>query len=188
MCEDNVCHIAGLEIELSARGYGLLLQMVPTIEDELATITKWRNARRVDGPVMVELRFDDPRVELGLKPGALPMVVVGDPRQATDERGNRRRRGDPRGHRPSRRPGPPADRTRRGIGNLAHTGIRDAAFEGEMRSRGMDPVLVRTDFTPGEGADRTRSLLDRGLASSERGGLSCGNQMATFDADSTVSS
>ena len=76
--------LAGIEIELSTRSYGLLLQVVPTSAAELGTLTKWRNTHRVDGVILVDLALDDPRVVLFAKPRALPVVVVGDPSLAGD--------------------------------------------------------------------------------------------------------
>lgn len=152
---------AGIEVELATRSYGLLLQMAGSIDDELVTVKKWRNARRVDGLVMVDVRVDDPRIALAREAGALPTVVVGAPSVAeglmsvgTDDAAGVREAVAhlaALGHRRiARISGPP---------DLAHTRIRDEAFESEVRAAGGAPALRRTDFSPQEGAAATVELL-----------------------------
>ena len=46
-----------------------------------------------------------------------------------------------------------------GLGLLAHTHIRDDAFLADMSARGLEPVMLRTDYTPSEGARVTREAL-----------------------------
>lgn len=155
--------LAGLEAELSKRSYGLLLQVVPTQTDEIATLGKWRSTSRVDGILLVDLTLDDPRIPLLAKPGALPAVVVGDPSVAgplacvwTDDATSMRsaiRHLSGFGHRRIARVS--------GIETLAHTSIRDHAFVGEMRNLGLHPEVVGTDYTPVSGAATTRALLSR---------------------------
>lgn len=153
--------LAGLESELSARSVGLLLQVVQTSEQELATLEKWRKTRQVDGVLLVDLTLDDPRVELCSRPGALPAVVVGDPSVAngltsvwTDDATSMR---DAVNHL--------VDLGHRrivhvsGLAPLAHTRIRNDAFDAAMRERGLTPVVLRTDYTMGAGADATRAAL-----------------------------
>lgn len=152
---------AGIESELSLRNHGLLLQVVPDIRSELETLRGWRNARRVDGVILVDVRVDDPRIAyLAMTPG-LPTVVVGDPSVAgplssvwTDDASGAReavRHLVGLGHRRIARVS--------GLQELAHTRIRDEAFLDEMRAHGGDPVLVHTDYTPAQGAEVTRDLL-----------------------------
>ena len=62
--------LAGLESELSPRGYGLLLQVVPTKEDQLATIEKWSRSRAVNGLLVVDVEIDDPRIAVLSRPGS----------------------------------------------------------------------------------------------------------------------
>src|SRR5690606_11348581 len=69
---------AGLEVELSKRGYSLLLQVVGTPDDALDTLRKWHRTRRVDGVVLTDLTTGDPRAAFARDAG-LPAVVVGDP-------------------------------------------------------------------------------------------------------------
>ncbi len=152
---------AGLEIELSKRGYGLLLQIAPTLQDEIATLRKWRSTRRVDGVILTDLTLDDPRVELAIGPGALPAVVVGDPSVArgltsvwTDDATSMRealRHLAGLGHRRIARVS--------GLGEFAHTRIRDEAFADEARALGLETRVLHTDYTPQSGAAATREAL-----------------------------
>lgn len=152
---------AGLEIELSKRGYSLLLQVVPTVDDEIETLRKWRRTRRVDGVILTDLTLDDPRVSL-LAEWQLPAVVVGDPSVAggltnvwTDDATSMReavRHLAELGHRRIARVS--------GLEQLAHTRIRDDAYRAEVAARGLEPMLVRTDFTPEQGAGATHEVLD----------------------------
>ncbi|MEJ1154647.1 LacI family DNA-binding transcriptional regulator [Microbacterium marmarense] len=158
--------LAGLESELGQRGYGLLLQVVSSREDELATLQKWRRSRRVDGVLLMDVTIDDPRVTLLSQPGSLPAIVVGDPSVAgnlscvwTDDAKSMRdavRYLADLGHTAIARVG--------GLPHFAHTRIRDDAFMSEMRQRGLDPTLLRTDYTAAEGARATRDALGAGVA------------------------
>jgi len=158
--------IAGIESELEKRSYGLLLQVVPTLEVELTTYRTWRAARRVDGVVLVDPRVDDPRVSLLAEPDALPAVVVGDPTLArglmnvwTDDATAIResvRYLHAVGHRRIVRVA--------GTEGYGHTLIRDVAFREETERLGVEGVVARTDYTPDQGAAATRSLLTAGDA------------------------
>ncbi|MEQ6897104.1 LacI family DNA-binding transcriptional regulator [Microbacterium sp. KR10-403] len=153
--------LAGIESELASRSYSLLLQVVPSREQEIATHRKWRNSRRVDGVFLVDVTLDDPRVPLFLDHGALPCVVVGDPSVSgglttvwTDDASSMReavRSLAGLGHRRIARVS--------GLAPLAHTRIRDAAFTDETTALGLEPVLLRTDYTPESGAVATREAL-----------------------------
>jgi DNA-binding LacI/PurR family transcriptional regulator len=153
--------LSGLEAELSRRSYGLLLQVVPTPEAEIATLQKWQNSRRVDAVLLVDLTDGDRRVDMFSAPGALPAVVVGDPSVAgglscvwTDDATSMResvRYLAALGHRSIARVAGPAP--------LTHTRIRDDAFTDEMNARGLEPILLRTDYTAQAGAAAIRSAL-----------------------------
>ena len=153
--------LAGIESELATRSYSLLLQVVPSLDDEIATHRKWRRSRRVDGVLLVDVTLDDPRVPLFQQPGALPAVVVGDPSVAsglpcvwTDDAASMRdavRHLAGLGHRRIARVS--------GLAPLAHTRIRDEAFTDETRTLGLEPVLLRTDYTPESGSIATRVAL-----------------------------
>lgn len=153
--------LAGLEAELAVHSYGLLLQVVPSRAAELATLAKWRSTRRVDGVILVDVTVDDPRVALSEQPNALPTVAVGDPSIArgltsvwTDDATSMReavRHLAGLGHRRIARVS--------GLASLAHTSIRDEAFLDETARLGLEPVLLRTDYTPEAGARVTREAL-----------------------------
>ncbi|MEU2433784.1 LacI family DNA-binding transcriptional regulator [Streptomyces sp. NPDC007861] len=70
--------MSGMQAVLSRRHYGLLLQAVDSVQEELETYRRWKSEQRVDGVVLVDLRRDDPRpaalVELGL-----PALIAGGP-------------------------------------------------------------------------------------------------------------
>ncbi|WP_434810532.1 LacI family DNA-binding transcriptional regulator [Microbacterium sp. bgisy189] len=156
--------LAGLESELSRRSYGLLLQVVPSRERELATIEKWRRSRQVDGVMLVDLTLDDPRVALAGEPGALPTVVVGDPSVAdgltcvwTDDAASMR---EAVGHLAGL--GHRRIAHVSGLALLAHTHIRNEAFLAEMTARGLRADVLRTDYTMPEGARVTREALGSG--------------------------
>lgn len=153
--------LAGMEAELAQRSYGLLLQVVSSVEEELSTIRKWRNARRVDGVVLVDVRVDDPRVEFLAHSDFIPTVVVGDPSVAagltsvwTDDAASVReavRHLADLGHRRVARVS--------GLDYFAHTRIRDEAFVDESASLGLEPMILRTDFAPESGEKVTREAL-----------------------------
>ncbi|QNO37352.1 LacI family DNA-binding transcriptional regulator [Protaetiibacter sp. SSC-01] len=151
---------AGLEIELSKRGYSLLLQVVGSTDDALETLRKWHRTRRVDGVVLTDLTVDDPRAAFAAEAG-LPAVVVGDPSVAggltsvwTDDAASMReavRHLAGLGHRRIARVA--------GLEALAHTRIRDDAFLDETRALGIEPTVLRTDYTPVLGERVTREAL-----------------------------
>jgi len=153
--------IAGIESELAARSYGLLLQVVPDLDAELRAYRKWRAARRVDGVVTVDLRLDDPRVAWLSEPDAIPAVVVGDPALAgdltnvwTDDASAMResvRYLHAVGHRRIARVA--------GVTSFGHTHIRDEAFRDEVGRLGVRGEIGRTDYTADQGASATRTLL-----------------------------
>ena len=153
--------LAGIESELSKRGYALLLQVVPDLESEVRTYRQWRAARRVDGVIMVDPRVEDPRIELLQAADALPAVVVGDSSLAggltnvwTDDAAAVResvRYLHMMGHRRIARVA--------GVESFGHTHIRDDAFAHETARLGVEGVVVRTDYTAVEGAAGTRALL-----------------------------
>lgn len=153
--------LAGMEAELAQRSYGLLLQVVPSVEEELNTIRKWRNARRVDGVVLVDVRIDDPRVDFLAHSDFIPTVVVGDPGVAggltsvwTDDAASMREAVQhlaTLGHRKIARVS--------GLDYFAHTRIRDEAFVEEAALLGIDAEILRTDYAPESGARVTKESL-----------------------------
>ena len=151
---------AGLEVELSKRGYSLLLQVVGGADEALETLRKWHRTRRVDGVVLTDLTADDARASF-VRDVGLPAVVVGDPSIAqgltsvwTDDATSMReavRHLAALGHRRIARVS--------GLDALAHTGIRDIAFAEETAALGVEGTLLSTDYTPELGERVTREAL-----------------------------
>ena len=122
---------------------------------------RWQAARRVDGVVAVDPRVDDPRLDLLTADDALPAVVVGDPTLSagltsvwTDDAAAIRacvRYLADLGHRRVARVS--------GVEDFGHTLIRDEAFRDETRIAGVAGCVLRTDYTPDQGAAATRELL-----------------------------
>lgn len=153
--------LARLEVELAPRGHGLLLQLVPTKQAQLATIEKWSRSRAVDGLLVVDVEIDDPRIAMLSRPDSPRALVVGDPSVAgplacmwTDDATSMReavRHLLGFGHRRIARIS--------GVLTLAHTRIRDDGYRAVMESFGLEPVVVGTDYTPAAGAAATRQVL-----------------------------
>ncbi len=75
--------IAGIESQLSRRGYALLLQVVPEHEAEHQTYRRLSDEGRVDGVFVTDLHVDDTRPALLAELG-LPAVIVGPGQFDTD--------------------------------------------------------------------------------------------------------
>lgn len=73
--------LTGLQEILSAKDYGLLMQAVESVDEEIAVYRKWKRANRVDAVVLIDLRNDDPRPQAVHEMG-LPAIIAGgsDPR------------------------------------------------------------------------------------------------------------
>lgn len=153
--------ISGIETELSPRSYALMLQVVTTPEQETELYRRWWGEGRVDGAILVDLRFSDSRVtaldELGM-----PAVVLGDPSAAgaltpvwADDAAAVRETVSylhALGHRRIARVA--------GLPDLVHTVLRDQAFTAACQERGLDwHTIAHTDYTGEEGAHATRRLM-----------------------------
>ena len=153
--------IAGVEAELSPRAIGLTIQLVRTVEEEIAIYRRWFGEHRVDGVFVVDVTADDPRVE-ALHALGLPAVVIGGPLPGTRAPGRLARRGVRcrRGRSVPRRARPSQDRAglgRRGV--RPHRGAHEGVpRDGRARS-GCEAEVVVTDYTPESGARATRRLL-----------------------------
>jgi DNA-binding LacI/PurR family transcriptional regulator len=153
--------VGGLQSVLSERSYALALQVVPDLDEEVATYRKWAAERRVDGVVVVDLRVGDPRIPVLRKLG-LPAVLVGDPALAdgmpcvwTDSAAAMTAALDhvaSLGHRVIARVAGPSE-----FGDVF---IRDQAFESAVRRCAMTATTRHTDYSAAEGADATRDVLD----------------------------
>jgi DNA-binding LacI/PurR family transcriptional regulator len=154
--------IAGMESVLSPRGYGLLLQVVPDAPSELMTLRRWRTTRRVEGVLLVDLRVDDPRAAYLAGHPEFPTVAVVDPAYVdglttvwTDDAEAMReavRYLAASGHRRIARVA--------GLAELSHTQVRDAAFAAEVAALGCEGVVLRTDYSPEQGAAVTKAALE----------------------------
>lgn len=72
--------LAGIETVLSARGYALLMQVVPTHVSEEEAYVRLAAERRVDGVFLTDLRVDDERPALLARIG-LPALLIAPDRQ-----------------------------------------------------------------------------------------------------------
>ncbi|MBG0832915.1 LacI family DNA-binding transcriptional regulator [Planomonospora sp. ID67723] len=151
--------ISGIEGELAARSYALMLQVVADHGQEVAVYRRWWGEGRVDGAILVDLHLDDPRVP-ELEALGLPAVVVGHPSHAgslvpvwSDDGAAVRETVAyllTLGHRRIARVA--------GLPELVHTALRDRAFT-EACEGLAEHVTVHTDYTGEEGARATRRLL-----------------------------
>ncbi|MDY3678351.1 MAG: LacI family DNA-binding transcriptional regulator [Actinomyces urogenitalis] len=69
--------IVGMQGELTRAGMSLVLQIVETPAEEIATYRTWWSQRRVDGVVVVDPRSEDQRLPV-LAELSLPYVLVGE--------------------------------------------------------------------------------------------------------------
>jgi DNA-binding LacI/PurR family transcriptional regulator len=152
--------IAGVEAELSPQAIGLTIQLVRTVEEEIAIYRRWFGEHRVDGVFVVDVRHDDPRVE-ALHALGLPAVVIGGPLRGTplpavwhDEASVVQEAVQylaALGHRRIARVS--------GVEEFVHTAERTRAYNETTRALGLESELVVTDYTPESGTRATRRLL-----------------------------
>ena len=152
--------IAGVESELSAQSVALTIQLVESVQDEIAVYRRWWGEHRVDGVLMVDLRVDDPRVG-ALASLGLPAVVVGGPvaggkLPATwhDEASavvEAVRYLAALGH----------ERIAQvaGVEDFVHTRERTRTFRAVVEELGLVGEIASTDYSPERGARVTRKLL-----------------------------
>lgn len=153
--------ISGLEEELAAQSYGLLVQMARDEAAEAACYRSWWHERRVDGVLVCDVREGDERVAELMRLG-MPAVVLGPPSAS--------------GSLPSLWSDDSASATdtvrylaalghRRiahvaGIPELAHTRVRMESFARICADLDLDDATtITTDYTGESGARATRSLL-----------------------------
>ncbi|WP_248961440.1 LacI family DNA-binding transcriptional regulator [Sphaerisporangium perillae] len=153
--------ISGIEGELSAQSYALMLQVVTDHEQEMAVYRRWWGEGRVDGAIMVDLHSMDPRVA-EMESLGMPVVVLGHPSGSgsllpvwSDDGAAVRETVEyltALGHRRIARVA--------GLPRLLHTVLRDEAFGAICAGLGLsEAVTVHTDYTGEEGARATRRLL-----------------------------
>ena len=152
--------ISGIEAVLAARSMALVIQLARDVHEEMEIYRRWWGERRVDGVLLVDLRFDDPRVAELVRLG-LPAVVVGGPLEDGalpavwhDDASVVRevvRYLTALGHTRIARVA--------GVPDFVHTARRTAAFEAVVAELGLRGEVVPTDYTPESGARATRRLL-----------------------------
>ncbi|WP_225978125.1 LacI family DNA-binding transcriptional regulator [Gandjariella thermophila] len=159
--------IAGIESVLATEGSesgALLLKVVDGVEAELACYRRWWAERRVDGVILMNLRMDDPRIDLVGELG-LPAVLLGGPERTgglpcvwSDDGAAIEEVVEylfSLGHRRIARVAGPEE--------FVHTGTRTAAFERTARRLGLrDTRTVHTDYSDEAGARAARRLLASG--------------------------
>ncbi|UWF77390.1 MULTISPECIES: LacI family DNA-binding transcriptional regulator [Microbacterium] len=154
--------IAGVQSALAAQRIAMQLVLVSSIDEEMATYRRWRNAHQVDGVIVIDPRDDDPRFAL-LDELGLPAVVIGS--HASDA-------GEPAaiwlddgqaahalfdylaalGHRSVAYVSGPEE--------FQHTRIR-AGVLGDLAARGVAGETFVTDYSPSAATATTRMLLSR---------------------------
>ncbi|WP_117208078.1 LacI family DNA-binding transcriptional regulator [Allorhizocola rhizosphaerae] len=152
--------ISGVEAELSARSYALTLQVVSTVDEEVAIYRRWWGERRVDGVLVCDLRVTDERMAV-LDELQLPAVVIGGPVDggltsvSSDDAAAVTETVEylaALGHRRIARVG--------GLPDLLHTEIRSRAFVAACERLGLpEATTVCTDYSGEEGGRVTRRLL-----------------------------
>jgi DNA-binding LacI/PurR family transcriptional regulator len=153
--------ISGIEAELSARSYGMTLQVVADHATEVAVYGRWWAERRVDGVLVVDVHRDDLRLEAVQRLG-LPAVAIAGPGNFgsvpcvwSDDAAAITEAVEylfALGHRTIARVG--------GLPELLHTDIRTSAFARTCERLGAQhAVTVPSDYTGEAGAEATRRLL-----------------------------
>jgi DNA-binding LacI/PurR family transcriptional regulator len=153
--------ISGIEGVLAGESAGLLLKVVDGAEAELAWYRRWWAERRVDGVILVDLRTDDPRIDLVGELG-LPAVVIGGPERTgglpcvwTDDGSTMEEVVEylaSLGHRRIVRVAGPKE--------LVHTEVRTVAFDRTVRRLGLrETRTVHADYSDEAGARVARRLL-----------------------------
>ncbi|RRS00305.1 LacI family DNA-binding transcriptional regulator [Glycomyces terrestris] len=153
--------ISGIEATLSAGSYGLTLQIVDTVEEEMEVYRRWWAERRVDGVLLCDVGVEDRRLDYVADLG-LPAVAVGGPLDGARIPAVWHDDADPcreileylhaLGHRRIARVA--------GFAHLLHTSTRDRAYAETAAELGLDAMTtVHSDYTGEQGARITRRLL-----------------------------
>lgn len=152
--------LGGVERVLDRAGAHVLVHIVPSLADELATLQRWSEHRAVEGVVLSDLVEDDARIPLCAELG-LPSVLIGGGARAGHtviavDNGSSMRDAVgflvDLGHRRIGRVAGPA--------TLLHTRSRSAAFDRAAAELGVVASTVSGDYGAVSGAERTRALLD----------------------------
>jgi DNA-binding LacI/PurR family transcriptional regulator len=151
--------LGGVERVLDQAGAHIVLHIVASLDEELATYRRWSERRMVEAVMLSDLVEDDPRVDACAGLG-LPAVLVGGgprPGHVVINVDNQRSMRDAvrflvdLGHRTlGRVAGPPT---------LLHTQARTAAFDAVAAELGVDGWSVTGDYGADSGAERALALL-----------------------------
>jgi DNA-binding LacI/PurR family transcriptional regulator len=155
--------LTGMNAETVRRGLGLLVQIVDSVDAEIAVYRRWWAASKVDGVVLMDHLVDEPRFEV-LRDLGLPAVVAGGPTGVegfthvwTDDFQAMTMIIDylaTLGHRRIARVA--------GVEKYRHTATRTLAFaQATGRLKLNDTATVSGDFTTDLGSSATRALLTR---------------------------
>ncbi|WP_233265403.1 LacI family DNA-binding transcriptional regulator [Leifsonia sp. AG29] len=154
--------IAGVETVLSERGQVLVLTVVPDAEAEERAYTRLAGDQRVDGFLLTDLLATDARIPLIERLGSLAVSL-----------------GEPLGGSPfpviTRDYDEGIDELVRHLVGLGHRRIayvsgdermlhglrRRERLESALSAHGLTPTVEATDFSPEQGAEATKRLLDR---------------------------
>ncbi|THV42938.1 LacI family DNA-binding transcriptional regulator [Glycomyces buryatensis] len=153
--------ISGIEAALSTDAYGLTLQIVDSVEEELEVYRRWWGERRVDGVLLCDVGVEDRRMAVVAQLG-LPAVTVGGPVEGSPVPTVWHDDAEPcrevldylyvLGHRRIARVG--------GMSHLLHTAVRDAAFDRAAAALDFEAVAtVHGDYTGEQGTRLTRRML-----------------------------
>ena len=153
--------IAGVETVLAERGQVLVLTVVPDHEAEARAYERLAVDKRVDGFLLTDLLADDHRIGLVQRFGSQAVSL-----------------GEPIGGSPfpviTRDYDAGIDELVAHLVGLGHIRIahvsgdermlhglrRRERFEQAIRAAGLSPIIVPTDFSPEQGAEATKALLD----------------------------
>lgn len=153
--------VSGLEAELSAHDFALLLHLVDDDAAEMDLYRQWRSDNRVDGVLICDVRTNDARVPF-LEELGLPAVLIGPPSRHgslssiwSDDGASITETVEylaALGHRRIARVA--------GIAELAHTHVRTLAFERTCVDLGLPgSASICTDYSGEAGAQATRQAL-----------------------------
>jgi DNA-binding LacI/PurR family transcriptional regulator len=155
--------ISGIETTLAPVGQALVLSIVATEEDEIASYRQLAAHDRVDGVILSDLRRNDPRIslvgELGLNAVTLGHPDIESPFASVtvdDTPGIRSAviHLAALGHQRIAHVAGPS--------RMLHGMRRSESFAAELRRHGLaDDLVVETDFTAADGALVTAQLLER---------------------------
>jgi DNA-binding LacI/PurR family transcriptional regulator len=153
--------IAGVETVLSERGQVLVLSVVRDHEAEAKAYTRLATDNRVDGFLLTDLLGDDDRIRL-LESLGTQAVSLGAPTATSPFPVISRDYDDgidalmahlfSLGHREIAHIS--------GDERMLHGRQRRARYEHAMHDAGLEPLVISTDFSPEQGAEATKQLLD----------------------------